>query len=59
MQYAPRCQRDLRVDFRRGPLGPEGVCWSGRAYGVQGGGPEGAGVVITEDAPKRAFGSLY
>jgi hypothetical protein len=41
LSRSPRCQRAPRVDFRRGPLGREGVCWSRRASRVQRGkGPE-------------------
>jgi hypothetical protein len=36
VKTSPCCQRDRRVDFRRRPLGPEGVCWSRKgASGLQ------------------------
>jgi hypothetical protein len=43
MQWALCRQRAPRVDFRRGPLGPGGVCWSRRAYRMwRGKGPASA-----------------
>ncbi len=40
-QFSPCHQRDLRVDFRRGPLGPKGVLV---LWGVQGAAGQGPGV---------------
>jgi hypothetical protein len=36
MPMRPWCQRDLRVDFRRGPLGPEGAADAAGCVGCSG-----------------------